>query len=105
MTIPLQRSGDTVRAKFSGTMTFHDHLAADDLIIRLEQALRDQPVAQVCFDLSDVEALDSHWLGTFVRALRHVRMAGAKLVMERPQPDVRRLFGVVELDRVLEIAG
>jgi anti-anti-sigma factor len=105
MNVPLQRQGDMLRAKFAGVMTFHDHQVADELIADLEGHLANKGVQEVRFDLSDVQAMDSHWLGIFVRALRHIRMAGAKLVMEKPQPDVRRLFNIVELDRVLDIAN
>lgn len=104
MTLPLHRDGDIVRGKFAGTMTFHDHQAADDLLAALDEMLKGTGITQVRFDLSEVAVMDSHWLAVFVRALRRIRMAGAKLVMERPQPDVRRLFSLVELDRVLEIA-
>jgi anti-anti-sigma factor len=103
MSIPLHRSGSSLHAKFLGTMTFHDHQVADDFVASLETSLKSGTVEQVRFDLSEVDAMDSHWLGIFVRALRHARMAGAKLVMERPKPDVRRLFTLVELDRVLDI--
>jgi anti-anti-sigma factor len=104
MTIELARQGDIVRARFDGILTFHDHAAAEILIADLGRALEQPGAADVRFDLAGVVALDSHWLGVFVRALRRVRESGARLVMERPQPEVRRLFAVVELDRLIEIA-
>jgi anti-anti-sigma factor len=104
MTVPLHRDGDIVRAKCAGTMTFHDHQAGDEMLAALDAMLDKAGITQVRFDLSEVAVLDSYWLSVFIRALRRIRMAGARLVMERPQPDVRRLFSLVELDRVLEIA-
>ena len=104
MTGLLHRDGDIVRGKFAGTMTFHDHQAADELLAALDEKLGETGVVQVRFDLADVAVMDSHWLAIFVRALRRIRMAGAKFVLERPQPDIRKLFSLVELDRVLEIA-
>jgi len=104
MTVPLHRDGDIIRTKFTGTMTFHDHQAGDEMLVALEKMLEEAGVTQVRFDLSEVAVLDSYWLSIFIRALRRIRTAGARLVMERPQPDVRRLFSLVELDRILEIA-
>ena len=105
MTFQLTRSGDSLRARFSGILTFHDHRAGDELVSDVAARVERERVAEVRFDLSEVEALDSHWLGVFVRVLRRLRETGGRLVIERPQPDVRRLFAMVELDRVIEITG
>lgn len=104
MTYRISRSGETVRAEFEGFLTFHDHQEAEQLMDAVSRELMRNKTNRVVFELGKVEALDSHWLGVFIRILRRVREADAVLVLEKAQPDVRRLFSVIELDRVLEVA-
>jgi anti-anti-sigma factor len=97
------RRGDTVTVSFSGLLTFHDHDAGDRLVDDLAGHMADEDVHVVRFELANVEALDSHWLGVFIRVLRKARENDVRLEMVRPSADVRRLFQIVELDRVLTI--
>jgi len=97
------RTGDAVTVAFSGLLTFHDHDAGDRLVDVLAEQMADEGVHAVRFDLARVEALDSHWLGVFIRVLRKAREHDVRLEMVRPSADVRRLFQIVELDRVLTI--
>lgn len=104
MTFKISRTGDTIRADFQGFLTFHDHRESERLLEETSSELGQGAARHVVFDLGNVEALDSHWLGVFIRVLRHARDAGADLVIQRPQPDVRRLFSVIELDRIMTVA-
>lgn len=103
MNVSVARQGSDITATFEGMLTFHDHAAGERLLADVDRLIGDK-VSDIRFDLSRVNGLDSHWLGIFIRMLRRARETGARLVMEKPCPDVRRLFAVVELDRVLEIA-
>lgn len=96
------QDGSVIRVRFKGVLTFHDDALAESLIQQLDTALA-RGITEVRFELADVDALDSHWLGAFVRALRRIRAAGAELRLVRPQPAIRRLITVVELDRLLEV--
>ncbi|MET4702394.1 anti-anti-sigma factor [Constrictibacter sp. MBR-5] len=103
MDVQISRDGNDVRATFQGMLTFHDHAAGDRVLSEVDR-LVGGGVSDIRFDLSRVNGLDSHWLGVFIRMLRRARELNARLVMEHPNSDVRRLFAVVELDRLLEIA-
>lgn len=97
------RSGDAILVRFQGVLTFHDDAMAESLLKQTDDLLRAGGVQSVAYDLSGLQALDSHWLGVFVRALRRVREAGAELKLLRPQAGVRRVLNIVELDRLLQI--
>ena len=103
MSIHLHRSADQLCADFQGILSFHDHAEGERLLADLDQALETAPAREIRFDLAGVEALDSHWLGVFVRALRRARAAGAEFVLARPGPHLQRLFAAVELDRAVTI--
>lgn len=58
------------------------------------------PDRRVVVDLSDVTFMDSSGLGSLVFALREANAVGATLIVDNPQPWVRKLFeaaGVADL--------
>jgi len=88
---------------FSGVLTFHEADDGEALLRDLEARLAGGGITTIRFDLSRTEAMDSHWLGVFVRLLRRTKEKGVDLVMQRPTAAVRRLFEVIELDRIVTI--
>jgi anti-sigma B factor antagonist len=64
----------------------------------------DRQPADVLVDLDRTTFLDSVGLGFVVRLHQAVTRNGAKLVVVASRPQVRRMFGLTGLDRVLTIA-
>lgn len=55
------------------------------------------------FDLSKTQSLDSHWLGTFIRIFRRAKEQQIDMIIEHASADVRRLFSLVQIDRIITI--
>ena len=54
-------------------------------------------------DLSGVDFLDSFGLGVIVGALKRVRLLDGDLRIVVPEPRIRRVFEVCDLDRVFDL--
>lgn len=72
--------------------------------------LRQEVVAAVAdgavcliLDLSGVEFIDSFGLGVVIGSLKRVRQRGGDLAVVCPEPRVRRVFELCDLDRVLPL--
>jgi anti-anti-sigma factor len=107
MTIDTQLKTETNRliVAFRGTMTFHDYGASDALLDRVVDQIgaSNGAIDLLVFDLAEVDLIDSHWLGMFVRALKRAQEKGAKVALRRPQSSVRRLLDLVQFGRVFDI--
>ena len=90
---------------FAGAMTFRDYGATDALLEALFQRIGQEAgtVTGLVFDLAEVEMVDSHWLGFFVLALKRAQESNLGVVLRRPRPAVRRLFDLVQFERVFTI--
>lgn len=56
---------------------------------------------RLIIDLSDTDFIDSTGLGVLVAGLKHAR--GRELCVVCPRGEIRRLFGIVGLDRVFPL--
>lgn len=56
-------------------------------------------------DLTGVDFVDSFGLGVVVGVLKRVRQVGGDLAVVCPEARVRRVFRLVDLDRVLMLVG
>lgn len=99
----IQRSGETVSVAFSGLLTFHSRETSEKLLADINDQLKAGGNSRLDLDLAGVEALDSLWLGVFVRLYRRSREFDVHMRILKPRPEVRRLFQVVELDRIFEV--
>ncbi len=54
-------------------------------------------------DLGATEFIDSTALSMIVRALKRLRHGGGDLIIRSPRPNVRKVFSITRLDRVLTI--
>ena len=98
-----------VVVQLRGTMTFHDYEAADrviDDIFAAAQSMRDggEAPAEVVFDLGEVDMIDSHWLGIFVRTLKRAQEQHMTVTLQKARSPVRRLLDQVQFDRVFRLA-
>ena len=73
---------------------------------RLKQFLRaaiPRGNSNVVFDLSHVELMDSSGLAVVISGLKAARLAGGDLRIARPTDQVRFLFELTGLDRVMRL--
>ncbi len=103
MAFKFRREGDDLVIYVSGALTFHQHKEGEQLVYQVSTLVDQGEVKSVRMNFADVERMDSHWLGVLIRILRRVREKTASFVIEKPNPDISRLFDMVELNRITEI--
>jgi anti-sigma B factor antagonist len=91
----------------NGTVVLVVHGDADlhvapELRDRLTRTI-DEGATALVVDLSDVAFVDSMGLGVLLGATKRMRAAGGHLRLVVARPEVRRIFEITLLDRVLEI--
>jgi anti-anti-sigma factor len=79
-----------------------DMAVADDLRLRLANAIERGRV-RVVLDLGGVMYIDSSGLGALVTAMKQARAAGGDVKVCALASDVRALFEMTRLDKVLSI--
>ena len=79
-----------------------DMAVADEVRLRLTR-LVDRGRARLVLDLGGVMYIDSSGLGALVAATKHARAAGGDIRLCALESDVRALFEMTRLDRVLAI--
>ena len=60
--------------------------------------------ANVCFDCTALEFIDSTTLGTFVKILKKVKAEGYGMTLVGLPPKIKKLFLICSLDTIMEIA-
>ena len=108
MTIETQivRNGAQLVVTLTGRMTFRDYASADEMLTAIfvqVDAVVSPRLQALVFNLAAVTMIDSHWLGMFVRAQRQAEAAGLPIILKGAQPSVRRLFDLVQFNRVFRI--
>ena len=79
-----------------------DMAVADDVRVRLT-TLVDRGRVRLVLDLDGVMYIDSSGLGALVTAMKHARAAGGDIKLCGVASDVRALFEMTRLDKVLSI--
>jgi anti-sigma B factor antagonist len=97
--IDTERSGDSWIVSVTGDVDLH---SAADLRDRLA-ALGDTGAKHVVVDLSECAFLDSMGLGVLLGAKKRMARDGRELHVIVSAPDVRRIFEITMLDRVLDL--
>lgn len=87
----------------SGSLTFHLHREGEQLVYQVSSLMDKGGIKRVRMNFSEVQRMDSHWLGVLIRVLRRVREHKCTFVIEKPNHDISRLFDMVELSRITEI--
>lgn len=103
MQITLARDHSDLIIHIEGALSFHHYLEGDELINGIDSAVTQQRPSTIRFDLSNTQSLDSHWLGTFIRIYRRAREQKIDMVIVNASADVRRLFTLVQIDRIIPI--
>lgn len=103
MPFVFKRENEDLVVYISGALTFHQHAEGEQLVYQITKLVDDGEVSSVRMNFSEVLRMDSHWLGVLIRILRRAREKQAQFVIEKPGLNVRRLFDMVELNRIAEI--
>ncbi len=70
----------------------------------LVAAAYEETPADIHFDCTGLEFIDSTTLGTFVKILKKVKTDGRALRLTGLQPKIKKLFVICALDRIIELA-
>jgi anti-anti-sigma factor len=97
--IETKRSGEAWVVTVVGDLDLH---SAPELRDRLA-SLADTGAKHVVVDLSECEFLDSMGLGVLLGAKKRMARDGRELHLVVTSPDVRRIFEITMLDRVLDL--
>lgn len=89
-----------LRIKICGEI---DSKNADDFYNEVSEAYSAAP-ADIIFDCSALDFIDSTTLGTFVKILKHVKSDGRTMKLEGMQPRLKKLFTICALDTIMEIS-
>ena len=87
----------------SSNLTFHLHREGEQLVHQVTTLTDKKELDRVRMNFAQVQRMDSHWLGVLIRILRRAKENGVKFVIEKPNPDIKKLFNMVELNRITEI--
>jgi anti-sigma B factor antagonist len=94
-----ERVDGTVLVTLHGDADLH---SAPELRERLER-LDDEGVTALVVDLSEVAFIDSMALGLLLAAMKRARSRDGRLRLVVARPEIRRIFEITLLDRVLAI--
>lgn len=75
---------------------------ADELRDATDAALEKKPTA-IAVDLSEVAYIDSTGIGVLVGAAHHAADAGVAFEVDKPQPNVRRVLGLLGVEKELNV--
>ena len=59
--------------------------------------------ANVCFDCTELEFIDSTTLGTFVKILKAIKMENYSMKLIHLQAKIKKLFVICALDKIITI--
>jgi len=103
MAFKFRREGNELAVYVSGALTFHQHAEGEQLVYQITTLVDQGEVNSVRLNFAEVTRMDSHWLGVLIRVLRRVREKNAGFVIEKPAVNIKKLFEMVELNRIAEI--
>jgi anti-anti-sigma factor len=104
---------ERIRAQYLAVMadvTIHlegevDVATAPKLRRDLHQAIEQNPGATITVDLGGVSFLDSTGLGLLVSGLKRARSDGGDVVVANAAPNVRKVFDITGLSKVIPFQG
>jgi anti-sigma B factor antagonist len=81
-----------------------DLMAAPELRRHVDRAIN-RGATSLILDLSETTFIDSTTLGILVSALKRLRPGGGRVAVQCPDPNIRRVFAITGVDRMLPVAG
>ena len=66
-------------------------------------AAYEQSRANICFDCTELNFIDSTTLGTFVKILKMVKSDGFEMSLVGLQPKIKKLFVICSLDTIMRV--
>ncbi len=101
MNFKVSKEGETTVVAPDGDLD----MAVADQFRRTLTDLIDRKQTRLLLDLGEVAYIDSSGLGALVAALKHCRSLGGDIRLCGLQPDVRAIFEMTRLVKILEIYG
>ena len=92
-------SDDSLTIALSGEIDFAKAEAFYSLVM---EGFKATP-ANVCFDCSALEFIDSTTLGTFVKILKAIKTEGYAMKLINLQGKIKKLFVICALDKIITI--
>ena len=80
-----------------------DFAKADAFYNVVMEGFKNTP-ANVCFDCTALEFIDSTTLGTFVKILKTIKTEGYLMKLVNLHSNIKRLFAICALDKIITIA-
>ncbi len=94
------KHGEVVLIKLTGDLNIDNSLNFRDWIIH---EFFDKNMSKILLDMSNINSLDSFALGTLVGIYKRVIFVNGKLGILSPNENVRRIFEVTGMDKLLKI--
>lgn len=101
MDIEVTRSGTATVVAPNGDLD----MAVADIVRRSLMDLVDKKLVRIVIDLGRVSYVDSSGLGAMVASMKHARSAGGDIKLCALQDDVRAVFEMTRLIKVMETYG
>ncbi|WP_157109951.1 anti-sigma F factor antagonist [Thermanaeromonas toyohensis] len=102
MQVFFSQEGPVLIARIKGEV---DLSTAERLRQELEASLDHARAHLLYLDLEGVSFMDSSGLGVILGRYRRLSQKGGKVVICRPQPQVRRLLDLSGLSKIIDIVG
>ncbi len=99
MQIITESIGDEILLKLSGDV---DGIGADELAVELSKA-EETHAGRIIMDFSEVTMITSLGLGTIIITYKRLESLGRTLELRNLQPNVRKVFLMTGLDRILKV--
>jgi anti-anti-sigma factor len=91
--------GTDAVVKFSGDLTFNDHIAFREIADRLAAASD----TTLVIELSELDFIDSAGLGMLLIAREESRKANRALVLRGAKGQVKRMFGLTKFETLFTV--
>ncbi|HOJ94128.1 MAG TPA: STAS domain-containing protein [Fervidobacterium nodosum] len=94
------KHGDISVIKLNGDLNISNSMDFKDWII---SEFLDKKIVKILLDMSDIKSLDSFALGVLIGIYKRVILAGGRLCILSPNENIKRLFEITGMDKLLKI--
>ena len=100
MKIKIEKRNGALKVKLNGEL---DHHNAEKIKNEVDELLSETEYADVIFDLSELEFMDSSGLGLIMGRYSLVRELGGQLVIRKPTANILRICKLAGMERMISI--